>query len=423
MPATTHPRGLRGLTLALLLLLACGLPGAAVAQDGVPDGLTAWRSRHYRVLTDLPRAEAVVYGRHMDRIHRSYERLLSRLGGEAEGLQDLYLLRDRPGYLRLLAGFGVDGSASGGMFFYGGPGVRGGARGGFSGGAGVATWVRGRPREEVLATLQHEGFHQFAYLKAGDRFPIWLNEGLAEYFGDAVIVDGGVRHGVVDADRLGRLRAARADGTAMRLGDLLLLDAERWRQNLTSGSALGPLQYDQAWAAVHFLLHQSPEVERAFSDYVVSLAAGVRQEEAFRSAFGDDLAAMGAAWGRFLGRLEPDRFGEALSDLRFLAEGVGFLFERDGAVPTDAEALEAALRAARFRVTTRSHGVEREASALDPRLFRYTGEGGRERRFALVPSAEPGLPPGVAAPALRPPARIAWRRDAAGALVSELVFD
>ena len=416
--------GRRGALLALALLPApAELPAAADPADPagsagvvsqVPGGLTAWRSRHYRVLTDLPRAEAVPYGRHMDRIHRSYAQLLDGLGGEAGGLQDLYLFGTRSAYLRALAGFGVDGSASGGMFFHGGR---------VPGGAGLATWVRGRPREEVLATLQHEGFHQFAFLKAGDRFPLWLNEGLAEYFGEAVIVDGGVRRGIVDADRLHRLRAARSGGYAMSLGELLLLDAERWRQNLTSGSPHGPLQYDQAWAAVHFFLHASEPVERAFSGYVASLAAGVRPEEAFEAAFGGDAAAVEAAWDRFLRRLEPDGFGEALSGLRFLAEGVGYLFDRDGVVPADAGAVEAALRAARFRVTTRSHGVEREASALDPRVHRYTGEGGRERRFVLVPPAGPGLPPEVHAPALRPPARIAWRRDAAGELVSELVFD
>ena len=392
-----------------MFALAPALSGSA--QAGGRDGLDVYVSRHYRVHTDLPRGEAAGFGRHMDLIHRSYDRFLRRLEGEAEGLQDIYLLRDRAGYLRTLAAFGIDGSASGGMFFYG------------PAGSGLATWVGGRPRGEVLSTLQHEGFHQFAFLKAEDALPIWVNEGLAEYFGDAVIVEGGVRHGVVDADRLGRVRAARDEGTSLPLASLLAIGSENWRQNLTSGSPRGPQQYDQAWATVHFLIHSDPRVEQAFSDYLAALSRGVPHDRAFPAAFGSDPRPMEAAYDRFIDRLRPDPFGEALSDLRFLAEGVRFLFERDGRVPMDAAALERALRSARFRVTTRSHGVERVTRAADPAVFTYVGDDGAAARFALAPAAGPNLPPQVHAAALRPAARVIWRRDADGVLVSELAFE
>ena len=396
----------------LLLALAVFAPGwliSASARAAIDD-LDAYQSEHYRVYTDLPRAEAAVYGRHMDLIHRSYDRFLRRLDGDTRGLQDIYLLRDRAGYLSTLASFGIDGSASGGMFFYGPTG------------SGLATWVEGRPRGEVLATLQHEGFHQFAFAKTQDGLPIWVNEGLAEYFGDAVIVEGGVRHGVIDADRLERIRASRRSGTALPFAELLSISGELWRQNLTSGSPRGPVQYDQAWATVHFLIHSDPRVERAFSDYLVALSRGTRHERAFPETFGEDPAPMEAAYDRFVERLRPDPFGEALADLRFLAEGLRFLVERDGVAPADAAALEASLRASRFRVTTRSHGVERETRADDAGVFRYRGEGGETNRFTLAPPRRPGLPPEVVAEALRPPARVAWRRDADGQLVSELEF-
>lgn len=394
----------------LLVLLTLALPGGSVlAQPATP--LQVYRSAHYRVFTDLSRAEAEGYGRHMDLVHRSYERFLRRLRGDAGAPQALYLLKDRASYLRTLAFFGIDGSASGGMFFYG------------PRGSGLATWVGDRPRGEVLRTLQHEGFHQFARLKAGDGLPIWVNEGLAEYFGDAVLVEGGVRHGIVDADRLQRLRTARDAGATLPLAVLLGLDPERWRLNLTSGSPRGPLQYDQAWSAVQFLIHGDPRVEEAFSDYLVALSEGVPHEEAFPSAFGSDPRPMQAAYLRYLAALRPDPFGEALADLRFLAEGVRFLRDRDGRVPGDMGGLEAALRASRFRVTTRSHGAERAVSALDPGNYRYLGEDGRTHRFVLGPAAAPGRPPEIRADALRPPARIEWVPDGRGGLVPELAFE
>ena len=275
----------------------------------------------------------------------------------------------------------------------------------------------------MLSTLQHEGFHQFAFLKTDDDLPIWVNEGLAEYFGDAVIVEGGVRHGLVGAGRLDRLKAAHAARTSVPFQALLDMDSETWRQNLTSGSALGGLQYDQSWAAVHFLIHSGPEVERAFTRYLVELSRNVRHTRAFRESFGEDTRRMEAAYHRFLKKLEPDPFGEALGDLRFLAEGVRYLHARDGDVTGDAATLGHQLRSADFTVTTRSHGVVRETRARDPEVFRYTGDAGETASFTLAPPAAEGLPPEVVASALRPPARIVWRRDADGALVSDIHFE
>ena len=42
-------------------------------------------------------------------------------------------------------------------------------------------------------TVQHEGFHQFAHAVIGGDIPTWLNEGLAEYFGEALFTGGRVR--------------------------------------------------------------------------------------------------------------------------------------------------------------------------------------------------------------------------------------
>lgn len=394
----------------LVVVLAALLALAPSARADARKDLTVFVSEHYRVFTDLPRAEAAIYGRHMDLIHRSYDRFLRRLEGDVRGLQDIFLLRDRMGYLSALASFGIDGSASGGMFFYG------------PAGSGLCTWVEGRPRGDVLSTLQHEGFHQFAFRKAAGELPIWVNEGLAEYFGDAVIVEGGVRHGIVDADRLERVRSARARGTAIPLEALLAIGPDTWRQNLTSGSPRGALQYDQAWSVVHFLIHADPKVERAFSDYLTALSRGVPHERAFPAAFGADRAPMEAAYDRFIANLQPDTFGEALSDLRFLAEGLRFLHERDGAAPTDATTLEAALLRARFRVTTTSHGVNRVTRAADAGVFVYVGDDGELAPFTLRPPTTPGLLPEVLASRLRPPVALTWRRDANGELVSDLQF-
>ena len=390
------------------LLIGAGVPSAAADPE---DGLTELRTRHYRVYSDLPEEEAADLGEHMDRMFDAFARFLRRLEGDTDGLQDLYLLRDEAGYLRTLEEAGIDATGTGGMFFWGG------------GDTGLATWVEGRPREQVISTLQHEGFHQFAYLKTDDDLPKWLNEGLAEYFGDAVVLEDRVHHGVVRVDRLERLRRANAESVGLPFAELVDIDPEDWRENMTSGSPLGSLQYDQSWAVVHFLIHANPEVERRFSEYLVKLSRNVRHRRAFREAFGEDLRPMERAFRRFLADLEPDPFAEGLSRLRFLSEGLRFLHAQDAPAPADLAALEAALRGARFRVGLGTHGVGREVTADDASLYRYEAASGGSEPFVLEASDDPALPPAVAAPGLDPPARIRWRRDRDGRLVSELSFN
>ena len=46
-------------------------------------------------------------------------------------------------------------------------------------------------------TIQHEGFHQFARTLIQDDLPPWLNEGLAEYFGEAIFTGDGYVVGVI----------------------------------------------------------------------------------------------------------------------------------------------------------------------------------------------------------------------------------
>ena len=60
---------------------------------------------------------------------------------------------------------------------------------------------------------QHEGFHQFAWSRFAEDLPVWVNEGMAEFFGESVIVGDTLR-------RIGKLD----------LPDLEIVEAlEEWR--------------------------------------------------------------------------------------------------------------------------------------------------------------------------------------------------
>src|SRR5205085_299513 len=50
----------------------------------------------------------------------------------------------------------------------------------------LAAFLEGQGRDGLRRTLQHEAFHQFAYNAISRTLPVWLNEGLAQLFEEAV---------------------------------------------------------------------------------------------------------------------------------------------------------------------------------------------------------------------------------------------
>ncbi|MEM7576855.1 MAG: DUF1570 domain-containing protein [Planctomycetota bacterium] len=392
----------------LFVVLLC-LPAAAR-----PPQLTTYESRHYEIRTNLSREEAVDLGRHMDLVFREYDRVLRALRGSAKGLQPMYLLRTEADYHALLdTKYGIDGQGSGGMFFW---------RGNSS---GLAVFVEGRNRGDLLSTLQHEGFHQFAWIKMRDNLPIWVNEGLAEYFGDAIVVDGKVRHGIVNAHRLGRLRDADEKSLLIPFADVLELDSDRWFDHMRSGSPRGHLQYDQSWSIVHFLIHDSPKkIRPAFEQYLKLLSTNRNPQQTWDDAFGaDSTAAFERRYVRFLEDLEPDAYSAALNRLRFLASGMAMLHEEEDAqTPTTLDELKSALRARGFSVTYRAHGQTTRYHSDEDAMYAYQDRRDATHAFELSPSRDDSLPPEIKAIALSPKARIVWARDAEGNLRSDVKF-
>ncbi|MEM8781747.1 MAG: DUF1570 domain-containing protein [Planctomycetota bacterium] len=394
--------------LSLLMAIFIALSASARALD-----LDVYESRHYEIHTNLSRDEAIDLGRHMDLVFREYDRVLRALKGSARGLQPIYLLRTEADYHALLAQrFDIDGRGSGGMFFW---------RGSRS---GLAVFVEGRDRGDLLSTLQHEGFHQFAWIKMRDNLPIWVNEGLAEYFGDAIVVDGKVRHGIVNANRLARLRAAGVRGQLIPFGEVLNLDSQRWFDHLRSGSARGYLQYDQSWSIVHFLIHDSPKrIRPAFEQYLKLLSTNRNPQQTWNEAFGEDSTpAFEKRYARFLDKLEPDAYSAALTRLRFLASGVAMLHnDPEAETPATLDALRAALRGRGFGVTYRAHGQTTKYHSDDDAMFAYQDRRDGTHAFTLTPS-EGDLPPMIRADRLSPAARIEWVRDENGSLRSDVKF-
>ena len=161
------------------------------------------------------------------------------------------------------------------------------AAGGMQGSAGVFEGDRmmaclgGKADSRAWGTIQHEAFHQYAELKLG-RLPIWVNEGLAEYFSHGIFTGDGFVCGVIPQWRLERVRAHIAANEFLPLEEMLRYTHEQWNQRIDVTN------YDQAWACIQFLAHGSGVAgQRALEQYIRDVGRGQDPVRAFRTSIGD----------------------------------------------------------------------------------------------------------------------------------------
>lgn len=108
--------------------------------------------------------------------------------------------------------------------------------------------------------IQHEGFHQFVDVVIGGDIPVWVNEGLAGYFEEAIFTGDGMIAGLVPQDRLERIRSRLGTNQHSPFRDMMLIRQETWNH------AMSVAYYDQAWSMVHFLAHAENGKYRPFFD-------------------------------------------------------------------------------------------------------------------------------------------------------------
>jgi TPR repeat protein len=128
--------------------------------------------------------------------------------------------------------------------------------------------------------LYHEYVHALLDLNF-ERMPIWLGEGLADFFGNTIVRDDAITQGRPIARYVQLLRER---GT-MPLPVLLKVDHESPEYNEdTRASVL----YAQSWALVHFLLtDETGNGPRQINTFLALLGQGLPAEDAQVRAFGD----------------------------------------------------------------------------------------------------------------------------------------
>ncbi len=256
--------------LAVLSVCAFLLAAPAAGQSRMKQ----YKSRYYDVHTDLG---AEIAREIILRADEMVEEYAGRTRGFARQLTrrlPLYVFSDARHYQAAGALPG-----SGGTFVVDGDGD-----------ARLLVLAGREPHAGVWVTLQHEGFHQFVHAVIGGDIPMWVNEGLADYFGAGLFTGDDYITGVVPPNRVQYLQGLLRSGQARPLRQMMLTDADSWNARLAQEN------YVQAWSMVHFLAHADPRYEKAFNHFIREVSRGLSWETAWKNSFGGNVEAFEQRW-------------------------------------------------------------------------------------------------------------------------------
>jgi hypothetical protein len=151
---------------------------------------------------------------------------------------------------------------------------------------------------DVWRIVQHEGFHQFVHMTMQGDIPIWVNEGLAEYFGQGIWTGDSFVLGVIPPDRQRRVTALIQGDQMMSILEMMKMSHQEWN------TALAMRNYDQAWSMVHFLAHADKgKYQAGFASFIRDVARYQPWEKAWIDRFGRDTGKfrdLYAAWWKTL---------------------------------------------------------------------------------------------------------------------------
>jgi hypothetical protein len=251
--------------LALLASLASAAQHIPVRMPNgkeVPTGMVAIDTADYTVYSDLPRPI-------LEEVLHRLEKLVVEYRERTESLSTNHDDRKLPLYLFSVRDDYID------------QGGRQDSTGLFDG-EHLLAYVGTRPDARAWHVIQHEAFHQYLLGKLGYEVPVWLNEGLAEYFSESIYTGDGFVSGVVPAWRLKRLQESLKAQALLPMAELIEMSHVRWNAQLRQEN------YDMAWSLVQFLAHGD---KGAYQDSMVRYVQEARTERlaarAFREIFGD----------------------------------------------------------------------------------------------------------------------------------------
>jgi len=147
-----------------------------------------------------------------------------------------------------------------------------------------------------LGTIYHEYVHLLVNNNVGD-LPLWLNEGLAEYYGTFQVSDSG------DYAILGRIQKDHVLLLRQQFIPLQTIVAVDQQSPLYNETDKASIFYAESWALVHYLiLGEEQKFAKQMGAFAMALSKGQSLDDAAWSALGISAAELESGLRRHIGR-------------------------------------------------------------------------------------------------------------------------
>lgn len=271
----------------------------APPQPAAAGAMTTYQTDYYVLETDLPEDRAKAIGKLMDATGKEYFRRFQGFSGKVVNKPKLKVYSSKA---KFDEGMKTTARTDKTKFM-----------GGFFNEEDETVYSYEQPAVEQ--NLRHECFHQFVYFVIGGDLSPWTNEGLAEYFGDGEFdaKTSQLKLGNVTPERAETLRVGRQTKAMLSIEQLMRLTNAEWLENM--GSPRGKLQYAQAWALCHFLIHaEGGRYQPMFDKYLKEIDRHVDGESAFKKVFGADMKPLQAKYDAYVDQLAAQASKAAKKD-------------------------------------------------------------------------------------------------------------
>ena len=338
----------RPIPIPLLPLLVLGALWAPPAPAAGPPNMREIQTRHYRIHTDLDFELANDLAQRLDGMYEAYSwrlRLFNNNGREMPRFE-VYLYQNANDYLALT---GQRMKHTGGVFM--------------SGRNLLASFYKGQGRDALRRTLQHEAFHQFAHTVISPNMPVWLNEGLAQVFEEAVWNGKNFNLEQVPPRRIRQLELDLKNRKLVKFETLMGLAPMEWAKRLEIDHPTGATQYNQAWAMTYFLINARDDngggyrYRQRLLRMLELLHDGRDADGAFREAFGNNIEGFERRFVEYARQLRPTsqatlmEYQDVLGDLIVELHKIGKTFD-------SVAALRAEVEQARYKLTYKRGAME-----------------------------------------------------------------
>lgn len=150
------------------------------------------------------------------------------------------------------------------------------------------------PTEQNWQVVQHEGFHQFAEGLISRKIPIWMEEGLADYFGDGLFTGDGFVTGIIMPHQRQMVQSLIKAGKHRPLEQMMKLTNAQW------GGELLFANYLQGWSMVHFLIHgDDGRYRKSLDQFLMAMSRGKDWKTAWKAEFGTNIANFEKRWSEW----------------------------------------------------------------------------------------------------------------------------